>query len=33
MIQLTETRIENGSKTIEVKTIDLKQYSKYLKMV
>lgn len=27
MIQLTETRIENGTKTIEVKTIDLKQYN------
>ena len=25
-IQLTETRIENGKKTIEVKTIDKEQY-------
>lgn len=25
-IQLTETRIENGQKTIETKTIDKKQY-------
>jgi len=27
MIQLTETRIENGTKTIENKTIDFKQYN------
>ena len=26
-IQLTETRIENGKKTIEVKTIDKEQYN------
>lgn len=27
MIQLTETRIENGAKTTEVKNIDFKQYN------
>lgn len=27
MIQLTETRIENGTKTVENKTIDFKQYN------
>ena len=27
MIQLTETRIENGTKTIEEKTIDFKTYN------
>jgi hypothetical protein len=27
MIQLTETRIENGAKTIETKEIDMRQYN------